>query len=142
MYEFWFLFIFLNYIVIYVFFGLFYNCLIVWIIYHVCFLPSLGIKSWNYFPVGSVSLYLVKSWHVFVFSCNSNSIVIQLFYNEFQTFANQHVALFQNRRNGNVNDWETIDLPHCFSHHFTINFRYTLFCTSILFLYRIRAKDL
>lgn len=90
------------------------------------FYPSLGIQSWYDFPVRSVSLYLFKSWHLFVFSCNSNSIVIHLFYNEFQTFSDQHVALFQNRRNSNVNDGETKYLSHCFSHHFTINFRYTI----------------
>lgn len=120
---------FLNYIVIYVFFFIiiflpFFKLYEWYIMFG--FYPSLGIQSWYYFPVRSVSLYLFKSWHLFVFSCNSNSIVIHLFYNEFQTFADQHVALFQNRRNSNVNDGETKYLSHCFSHHFTINFRYTI----------------
>lgn len=74
--------------------------------------PSLRDQYWYFFPVGSVFLCQVKSWHLFNFSCNSNFIVIQLFYYEFQTFAHQHVALFQNRRNGKVNDGEKKTYPN------------------------------
>lgn len=62
---------------------------------------SVQILFWFHFPVVSV-----------------NSLLIQIFYYDFQPKANKHVILFQVKRNGTGNDRETKDISQCFSRHF------------------------
>lgn len=61
-------------------------------------------------------------------------------YNEFQTFADQHVALFQNRRNGKVNDGEKKTYPNALATISPSILDIFFLCTSILFLYQIHRQ--
>lgn len=47
-----------------------------------------------------------------------NSLVIQIFYYDFQHLANQYVALFQEKHNGKVNGRETKNLFQYVGHNF------------------------
>lgn len=60
-----------------------------------CLIFILVYEFLSFFPVGYVILYLVKSWNSFVLALTVNSLVIHIFYYDFQPLANQHVALFR-----------------------------------------------
>lgn len=47
-----------------------------------------------------------------------NSLVLQIFYYDFQPLANQYVALFQEKHNGKVNGRETKNLFQYVGHNF------------------------